>query len=518
MCPKEEFDNAGVKELSERGKEDPQSFFDELDKIQSSISRVYELNANKARNSNTRVLYENACGALYKFANSTDWLYERLSQTSLKKEAEFKENWIVTAKRVIDMLKDNTLAYSTYEDSLGMPSDQSVSNLFLNFKGSKDIEKPYFPTAFCKASEILYKNGEFEYAQRYALIAAIEALWDMYRYEKDDVFGALMQIPYSLEDDGMHDEAVEYIIKMLNWLYAFYKEWGLQEAADTFILMLGYELINRWKKISRNMKEKVAKFWEKAMRNVVEVFKGWLVFDDYMIIDLIDILVKSNMYKKAFQIVEARIDALVSYGRNNKDFTRLKSDQLLQSLKYLAKLGFDLKDRKIESLNENLCFLRSIYLEDKVSKLAYRLGYSQEGYRVWKFKDPTLKQFIKNSSTTTVEIDVHRSKTEYVQGKKRKTLFIAECKYRNKPATLKDVKFFLHKAEDLLNIEKDLVRHLPEKLIPKIGELWFVSASGFRKAVFSNIFRIGDCVLKPLKIDELNRLLKKNNLPLILSG
>ena len=515
MGSKEEFDDNSVKEFSERVEKDLQAYFDELNKIQSSILRVYELNSSKAGNSNTRVLYENACGALSKFADLTDWLYEKLSQGSLEKEVKFEEKWIVTAKRVVDMLKDNTLAYTTYEDSLGMPSDESVSNLFLNFKGSKDVEKPYFPDAFCEASDILFKNGEFEYAKRYSLIAAIEALWDMYRYEKDDVFGALMQIPYSLEDEGKNDEAVEYIIKMLNWLYAFYKEWRLQEAADTFILILSYELINRWKTISHTMKKKVARFWEKTVRIVVEVFKGWLVFDDYMILDLIDILVKSNMYKKAFRIVEARIDTLVSYGINNKDFTRLKSDKLLQNVKYLAKLGFNLKDRKIQSLNENLRLLRSIYLEDKVSKLAKCMGYSQEGYRVWKFKDPTLKQFMKNTDTTTVEIDVHRSKIEHVKGKERKILFIAECKYRNKPATLKDVKFLLHKAKDLLNREKDSVKHLPGKLTPKIGELWFVSAGGFRKTVLLDVFRIGDCILRPLKIDELNRLLKQNSLPLI---
>jgi len=517
LCSREEFDDNSVKEVSERVEKSLHAYFDELKKIQSSISRVYELNASKAGNSNTRVLYENACGAISKFADLTDWLYEKLSQGSLEKEVEFKEKWLVTAKRVVDMLEDNTLAYTSYEDSLGMPSDESVSNLFLNLKGGKDVEKPCFPTAFCEASDILFKNGEFDYAQRYALIAAIEALWDMYTYEKADVFEALMQIPCSLEDKGKCDEAVEYIIKMLDWLYAFYEEWKLQEAADIFIVMLSYELISRWEKINYKMKEKVAKFWEKVVKSVVEVFKGYLVFDDYMILDLIEHLVKSNMYETAFGMVEARIDALVSYGMDKQEFTKLKSDKLLQSLKHLAKLGFNLKDRKIQSLNENLRFLRSIYLEDKVSKLARCMDYSQEGYREWKFKDPTLKQFMKND-TATVEIDVHRGRIEHVKGKERKILFIAECKYRNKPASLKDVKFFLHKAKDLLNREKDSVKHLPGKLTPRIGELWFVSASGFRKTVLSKVFRIGDCVLKPLKMTELNEMLKQNNLPLIPSG
>ena len=515
---KKEFDDTSAREFSKLVKKDLQIFLDELNKIQSSISRVYELNASKARSSNRYTLYKNACGAISKFADLTDQLHEKLSQESLEKEVELEKRWIVTAKQVVDMLKNNTLAYTTYEDSLGMPSDESVSNLFLNFKGSKDVKKPYFPTAFCRASDILFKNGEFEYAERYSLIAAVEALWDMYHYEKDDVYEALMQIPWSLEGQGKNDEATEYIIKMLNWLYEFYIEWGLQEAADTFILMLSQELINRWETINHRMKEKVAKFWEESIRIVVEVFKGWLVFDDYMISNLVDILVKSSMHERAFRIVDARIEALVSHAVNYKDFTTLKSNQLLQSLKYLARAGFDLKDRKIQSLNENLRSLRSIYLEDRVSKLAGYMGYSQEGYRVWKFKDQTLKQFMKNNHTTTIEIDIHRSKSEHVRGKERKILFIAECKYRNKLATLKDVRFFFYKAKDLLNREKDSVKHLPSKMLPKIGELWFVSANGFRKNVFSKVFRIGDCVLKPMEIAELNKMLKKNNLQLIPGG
>jgi len=250
---------------------------------------------------------------------------------------------------------------------------------------------------------------------------------------------------------------------------------------------------------------------------VVEVFKGYLAFDDYMILDIIEHLTKCNMYETASGIVEARIDALVSYCMNKPDFTRLKSDKLLQSLKHLAKIGFNLKDRKIQSLNENIRFLKSIYLEDRVSKLAKCIGYSEEGYRVWRFKDPKLKQFMKND-TATVGIDVHRGKIEYAKGKERKILFIAECRYRNKPASLKDVKFFLQKAKDLLNIEKDSLKHQPGKLTPRIGELWFVSVSGFQKTVLSKVFRIGDCVLKPLKIAELNGMLKQNNLPLISSG
>lgn len=519
-----------IEELSERvERKSKQAFFEELNEIKSNILEAYEIhNDLKSKNQDwllSRDFYESLCKALSIFADVTDWLHDVLLLSEARnkeRKVKFEKAWIIAAKQIIDDLKELTFVYTTYDDSLGMGNgDLSISNLFLNlYSSSRDDrydERPYFPENFRNAAEILCKNREFDLAYRYALMAAIDAIWDQYRYEKDDVVLALMTIPYKLEEQGMHDDSANYIAKTLEWLYKFYSEWEDQYDAPVYIHYLHYELISLWNKITNKAKKNVTQFWDRVIKIVIE---EELVFNDFFLSDLVTVLVEFDRYKDAFEIVETGLTYTVTHAKNILDMKRLKLDDVLQNMLNLAKLGFSLKDRNVESLKKNVDIIKSYALENKVSELARYMGYTEYGDRVWRFKDPRLHEFMENKKTNTVEIDTHQWKIEYSSGKERKILFLAECKYTNKSATKKDVEFFLYKAKDLLKQLKADAKRYPEKLVPKIGEIWFVSIAGFDELPSKQIPRVDGSEVKLIDGYELNNRLKKKNLkkvPILLS-
>lgn len=453
-------------ELSERVKsKSKQAFLKEVNELKSHILKAYEVHDDLARKSETdwvkhRQLYEELCKALLIFVGVTDWLYDLL----LLSEAENREmdlklekTWIAVARGFIKSLQELTPIYTTYEDSLGWMGDTDISHLFLEAYGRHEREtKPHLSfmhasDSLGRAAKILFRKSEFRLASRYALMSAIEAIWNS--TDKDDVLVALDIIPSEFTKQGMNDESVGYQVKILEWLYACYSEWEEQRGADWYIRDLQSDLIGRWGKLTDKAKRVVIEFWKNALHREPYFFD-----QDFVLSTVIDELASSDRYREAFEVVERRITLLATHPPPS---IVLSSDKLLQELRDLAKLGFNLKDRDIESLKETLDEFKSRYLENKVSELADRMGFKEHGELIWKFKDPILHKFIKNKKTNTVEIDVHQSKTEYSSGKERRILFMAECKYTAKPVTMRDVNFFSYKAKDLfmrLKTEDNLIQ------------------------------------------------------------
>lgn len=171
-----------------------------------------------------------------------------------------------------------------------------------------------------------------------------------------------------------------------------------------------------------------------------------------------------------------------------------------------------MKDRNIEALKDDFDKIKSEYLEHKVSELACCMGYSEKGERVWKFRNPLLYKFIKDKKTNSVEIDVHQYQTEHVSGKERRVFLAAECKYRERTARVRDLKFFQQKIVDLYEQMKEQDERFPRKAVPRVGNLWFVSVKGFSKKALARSFKVSGCSMEPIDRVKLNRLLKENNI------
>ncbi|MFB0514873.1 MAG: hypothetical protein ACETVQ_04770, partial [Candidatus Bathyarchaeia archaeon] len=259
-----------TQELSERVKrKSKQAFLKEVNELKSHILKAYEVHDNLVRKSETdwgkhRQLYEELCKALLIFVGVTDWLYDLL----LLNEAENREmdlrlekTWIAVARQFIKSLQELTPIYTTYEDSLGWMGDTDVSHLFLEAYGRHEREtKPHLSfmhasDSLGRAAKILFRKGEFELASRYALMSAIEAIWNS--TDKDDVLVALDIIPSEFTKQGMNEESVNYQVKMLEWLYACYSEWKEQWGADWYIRDLQSDLIGQWGELTDKAKRLV---------------------------------------------------------------------------------------------------------------------------------------------------------------------------------------------------------------------------------------------------------------------
>jgi hypothetical protein len=492
-----------------RSKSEP-SFLEELNDIRSMLSQACRIGhglREEAWSKKHQQLYNILEEALSTFVDVTDWLHEALAlceEGHKKVDVELRKSWIVVAKQLIDILTELTFAYTTYENALGMgDGDLSISNLFLN----ADV-KPYFSPehisdSFGCAAEISVKSGEFQLAERYALVATIQAIWNSTDWE--DARAGLAIIPREFERQKKFDESVKYTVRMLRWLYSFYSNWKEQYGADIYIIDLQSDLVFQWDKITDNAKRHVIEFWKDVI-NIRPCFYN----QGFVLSTVIDALVGLDKYDEAFKLVEDRIALLARHSWARCDCI---PSELPRNIGDLAKLGFHLKDRNIEPLLEVLDIFKSKFVEDKVSELADRMGYIEKEKKVWVFKNPVISKFMKDLRTTTVEVDVHQRLTEKRRGKERKVLFLAECKYTNKPATKKDIEFFTCKAKDLLEQEEEH-KKFPDLLPPKLGELWFVSIHGFRKNVheLADTLKVDGCQVRLIGGKELNDKLEDCNL------
>ena len=516
------FSDSWKEELSKRAKrKTKRMFFQELDQIRSNIVKAYEIsNDLKDRGEDwllNRDFYSKLCEALSMFSDVTGWLHDLqlLSEAESKEiDTKLRESWAAIAKEIINALNELTETYTTYEDSLGMADgDNSISNLFLNAYGRnhhKYSNKPYFSDSLGNAAEILFENNDFELACRYALMAAIEAIWNSTDWE--DAMVAFTLIPREYEKKGMVDESVDYSLKILRWLYSFYSELHEQEGADIFIVYLQSDLVGQWDRITSNTRKKVVEFWKDVINS-----KPCFYNQSFILPAIIDTLVSSNRYNEACKIVKDRIANLTKCEWARCDFTT--SEELLQNLGDLAELGFSLKDKNLESLTKDLDKFKSKFVENKVSELAFCMGYNEAGEREWIFKNPVLQKFMKDKQTRTVELDMHQRKREQVSGKEREILFLAECRYRNKPSSKKDIEFLCCKVLDLLEQKKEECKKYPSKIAPKVGELWFVSIHGFKTK--SIAFEVNECKVKLIDGDRLNKMLAEHNIqkvPIVKTG
>lgn len=301
-----------IKQLKKRIKrKSKHAFQTNVDEIRSDISDAYKIgkrfvgkSAMEIDTASYKKVCQRICRALAVFSDITDWLHDIISldaKLNSKRNIRLEESWIDIARAILKALEELTYAYTTYSDSLGMTGDYSISNLFLNVEEYKE-EKPYFPDNLTQAAEILFENGELELATRYSLISAIEAIWDQYRYEKDDAFTALMTIPWLFEEQKRYDESVDYIVKTLEWLYEFHVNWEGQEYEELYIHYLQCELRERLDNITEETRQKAT---ESFQRIVETIEKKNLEIDDMLLLSAIEILERLGRLNDAFRIVRA---------------------------------------------------------------------------------------------------------------------------------------------------------------------------------------------------------------------
>ena len=494
-------------------------FLAELDKIGSNISDAYKIGERFVGRSKTDVdvltyqeICERICEALSIFADVTDWLSDVISidrKSHIRGKIKLETGWISVARAIMKALGELTYAYTTYNDSMGMEGDCSISNLFLNVRRHEGERRPYFPDSLTRAAEILFKNGELELAKQYALLSSIEAIWDQYRYEKDDVFEALMTIPWQFEDQKRYDESVDYIIRLLDWLYEFYSRWRGQEYEELYIQQLQYELRDRLGSVTEETLQKVIGFFQRIIATISKT--NWEV-DEFVLLSATDVLKKLDRVDDASKLVRTALDLAIENSKETASLDRPRLEGILRRIRNLVDLALDLKEQNFEALKNDFDRLKSEHLEHSVSQLACYLGYGEKGERVWKFKNPILHEFMKSKNNDSVEIDVHQYRTEHVSGKERRVIFAAECRFRERRAKARDVEFFRQKMADLYEQLKGQDESFPEKTTPRLDTLWFVSVNGFDKKVLARPFKVRDCKIELVDRIKLNRLLKDNNL------
>jgi len=493
-----------------------------IDNIKLNISIAYEIVSKYEKKGDwlfDQEYYRVMNVVITDFAKVTDWLDDEIAKESTEEQIkngsrnQLIQCWIQVAKHLIEILEKTSSVSTTFEDSFGMGNgDCGVSCIVLNLKDVDYDQRPYFQDILYSAAQILLDNGEFDLASRYALMAAIESIWSRGRSDKEEVSIALDVIPSYLWKKREYIKYVDYIIKIFDWLYAFNNEWGEQFDAFIYLQYFHYDLLNYYNDLDEESKVKVIDYWKKSIKIIVTYYKGGLLFDNFLISDLVDEMVKDNKFDEAFQIIMIRIDALIL---NSKEILWVKQDKLedfLKSIRNLMQTGFELKDKNTDRIKNVLNNMKSGGLENSVFKLANNLGYINSEENEWVYKDKKILEFIKDKNTKTIEIDTNQSKIEYKSGKERKIIFFAECKYKEKPATIRDIEFFYNKAKDFLDHQKDRAKLYPKKLLPRYGELWFVSIKGFTDDSKLIKRRIGKCTIKLVDGAELNEQLKMNNI------
>jgi hypothetical protein len=481
-----------------------------LQEITSRITEAYGYSSDTKDYDSTwppLQVYKSLCCALHSFAMTTNLLYDRLEiggkNTNVKDTLEVQE-WSQVAKRLVNALRDLTRTETTYEESFGtMDECCTVDIVFTNAKDDKckscNSWSSTLLVGFVHAAEILFRKGESELGERYALMRAISYVWSW--EEREDKIIAIDLIPSLYLKYGKAGESVIYhSLRMLKWLYAYYlnfpsyaEQWGLDEIIQEF----QSDLLSGLDEITVEERQLIMEFWKTVINNRPELYNY-----DFVLSQVVDYLCGLGRQKEGFELVEKGIEFLSSCSEQEK---------LIQLAK-LAKLGFCLKDRNIENMTENIDVLKSSIVDNKTSELAKSLGYDEEGERVWDYKSPIVGNFMGDKATKSVEIDVHQMKTEHQSGKERKLLFLAECKYRKKPAATNEVEFFMHKVKDLLEQKQTECEKYPKKLAPKLGEFWFVSISGFSQEALTKAFDVEGCRMRLIDGKEFNDMLAEHNI------
>lgn len=305
---------------------------------------------------------------------------------------------------------------------------------------------------------------------------------------------------------------IEFMTKIFEWLYAFYDEWGEQYYSSLYLHYFWLEILNNYKDLDKVAKNSIINYVKKSVKNIVKFDRGGQLFEDYFMSYLIDEISKDNKFDDAFQIIKIRIDALILNSIILVGTEQDNLDKYLKSLSNLIQIGFELKDKNSTNIKTLLDKMKSDVLESRLSSLAINIGYVKPEDKEWYYKNDKILEFIKDKNTKTIEIDINQSKIEHQRGKERKVLFFSECKYKTKPATIRDIKFFYNKAIDFLEQQKDHARQYPKRLLPRYDELWFVCIKGFTDNARLLTHNIGRCKIKLVDGAALNKHLTLNNI------
>jgi len=484
------------------------AFLNDSERFDAILKEAYELDKKAGTWSNRDFSYhqkahEKIADALVLFVDSTQWLLDKQSSKKMKEEsfdAEVYEKWIETCKKLLNALWQVTGTYTNYRNSLGMSNgDENIASIFREARrqvpqNSEYIKDPafiHFSDDFRKAALLLFDNGQIELARRFALISAIEDIWDT---EWRDAIDGLTAIYFRYYWAKNYDRAVPELIKVLRWLYAAYSEWKEQERTDLQIDELQSYLVSDWDIVNEQLRTLILNFWEQTINRKPELSN-----DEFIFSRVIDRLVQRREYDKAFKLVEKRIRIISEESGHQENF---------RTLAKMAKLGFSLKDHDLSAVLRSNNELKASYLENRVSELAKCMGFLELGDRLWDYKNPDLSTFM--GKTKTVEVDVNRYKLEYCSGKERKVFFLAECKWRNKPTTVKDLVFFQAKVIDFFQQQRIQNANYPKKLASQMGAIWFVSIGGFAPDVLKRRFDIGNSCVELISRQELNELLERN--------
>lgn len=501
------YSNGGIRK-SRLDKKSANRFLSQLECFNLLITQAYQINKEVYKESEVdwklhKQVNRIIGNALVIFADTTEWLADKQKSKRKKpKILDAERLWVDASKTLLGALSDLTSMYTNYKESLGMVNgNMDIPSVFREI----DFEEfcghfcqPYgidFSSIFCQAAEILFNNGRLTLARRFALISAMEDIWNGEWRDSQD---ALTLIYLKFYHNKQYELAIVELIRTLKWLYLLNKGWQDQLPTSRIIKELQYYFIDDWKLANEATRAQMVDFLRVAIKK--EPY-----FDDveYVLSIVIDSLVCARQYDNAFKVVLEQITILAKEPADEHNFKLLKK---------MALLGFSLKDKNIESITKSNDNLKGSYLENKVCELAQMLGYPETGERIWNYKDESLKSFLKDSATKSVEIDVNRHKAEFPNGKEKKVLFLAECKWRNKPIGLKDIAFFRAKIADLIQQTAEDVKKYPTKTAPRLGEVWFVSVSGFVPQVLNQKFVVKGLEIKLMDGKRLNELLTTHNI------
>lgn len=387
-------------------------------------------------------------------------------QSHSKRVSGITQNWEETTREICRGLVSGS--YSVSIDKGSLSADTSVSNVFLEVEKTNYDHRPDISRAFLTMAELLL-DVDRQLAAELGFAAFVDAFWgNGWRYEHEDVMDAIYTIPQMLRERGLHNEAVAYILHLLDALLTHLSIFEHDEYEGTTSVTIAFDVL--------------FEDWQKTDELVRARTLNWIVRSDEFVANefvfsrILKILTAENEFKGASELVSHRFDLAINKLRTTQDRRIMLA--LTKEIEDEWKLFRELLAKDKSAVLSTLRQFEAFHLEDRVDELAEKIGFdeSHSSERNFEFKDPELRKCVKSKN---VEVDVLRSRIDYINGKRKERYFIAECKTSVKKASWKDFECFVRKANDFIAQEKAKSKSYKGVDIPRIEEPWFVSLSGF---------------------------------------